>query len=259
MNTRMQRQQKPFIPLILALQYYDGDQEQAADLVELICDLEPEKRLDAEFVLASRRGCDEEMTQDMLKRLKRRFAAVHHVPGHGFAHGWPHGCNELWVETMMGVSMLKRAGKTTATGMFTFEADCVPVAKDWVGRLRSAWIAAQGEGFQCMGSLCENPVHINGNAVFEIGLTRQYPELINHSATSGWDVDHAKLLTEIGTGTDLIAQSYRAKILTPEMVAGAIEKGAVLLHGVKDPQLVRKAAEFLLFASNVRQPQGDPK
>ena len=231
---------------MLALQFWEGDQYQAEDLVRIICDLETEQRGDAEFALCPRRGSDMSLVADMERALKRKFNRVHILPGHGFATGWPHAPNELWAETMMAVSMLKRSGKTTCNAVLTFEPDCVPLAANWITALRTAWGEAVNDGARCMGSLCPKPVeHINGNLVIEIGLHNEFPELRGSSPTQGWDVEHARLLTSVGVETKLIGQRYQQPVITEAELKEDLEAGVALLHGVKDKNLMRVARKFL--------------
>lgn len=232
-QSRVRSQKKTEEKLLLALQCWRGDQETALELTRLICDMEPERRDDVEFMIAARKGCDWKGLREIEAVAREKFKVVHVFESWGYATGWPCGCNELWIETMQHANTLKVTEKSKATGILTFEADCIPLAPDWIDQLIAAW-NYRTYGKRVLGSLCKEPaLHINGNALFEVGLHRDHPKLLDQREDQGWDYTHRKLLVGLGENTPLIAQKYNAPTVTLKEIKAYQEDGAVLLHGVK--------------------------
>ena len=222
--------------LLLALQCWKGDQDQALELTKAICALDPEK-CQHEFMISARRGCNQEGIEQIAMWARTKFAKVHVFYASGYSNGWPQGCNELWRETMQHACILKNRKESEASCVLTFESDCLPLARDWIDRLSKAW-SQKARSTRVLGTFCRNPgqridLHINGNALFEIGLLLDYPVLIDQEPDAGWDYTHRKLLLRLGEHTELIAQKYQAPGLTLEEFEAYQSGGAVLLHGVK--------------------------
>lgn len=233
--------------MILALQCCPVDSAQAIELTRLICDIEPRQRAD-EFCIAARKDTSRDHIKAMFDLAQQKFAAVHVVEGQRAGVGWPEGPNDLWAETMMRVSLLAKNHRTQQKAVLTFEADCVPLRADWIDVLNEAWIAADRRGRDVVGHAHgEPPDHINGNAIFRIGLVKKYPTLNNAHRRKGWDHFHGELLLKLGEDTDLIFQVYNLRDYDREFIEGIRKNEVVpaLFHGAKGMAGIRAVRAML--------------
>lgn len=232
--------------LAICLQVCPADVWIAQRLTRLICSVEPELRHDIEFIVSPRRDTNKAAVAELAAQAATRFANVRVVRNKRMGVGWPNGCNDLWQETMMRVSLLYDTKAITATGCLTFESDCLPMRPDWLDVLAGAWEQAQKRELDCVGhahawpdsdnpELMGEPTHINGNAIFGSRIILKYPQLDGCAAETGWDVFHGKLLLERGADTPFIAQRYRMKTATREEVEAIRKDGVVpaMFHGIK--------------------------
>lgn len=241
--------------LILTLQTHPGDIAQARALLELITDIEPEKRSDVEFCIAYTRECNEAHIRAMVGIAQRKFATVFSIRSKRRGRGWPEGPNDLWQFTMDTLAIMATKGKIKADAALTFEPDCLPMRRSWINDIKEAWRDASARGKQVLGHL-HTGTHINGNAVFALGLVRLYPALLDGKATEGWDTQHAKIFLPHSEDSDLFFQIYRLKHF-PMRQAERIRKNGVipaLFHGVKTLEGIAVARELL----DMERPQGNP-
>ncbi len=222
--------------LAIALQTWEGDCEIALRLTRLITSIEPKRRDDIEFIVSARRGTPHTVVAAIMHEAAQKFSRGNIIEGQRFGDGWPQGCNALWCETMVRVHQLKKAGQIKATGVLTLEPDCLPLNSDWLSTLANWWRSCEIDGLDCTGTFVLDskgePNHINGNAIFRIGLQKDYPELNGADDLSGWDTQHRKLLMGLGTHTHLIAQRYAKSTITREEIDD-IRKQSAMLHGIK--------------------------
>lgn len=260
--------------LILALQFCPHDIREALGLLNLIVDIHHDNfsapasygsplRSDVDFALCARRGCKEEDIQALKVIAQSVFFNVLVIEGKRFGEGWPLGCNDLWSESMMRLSLAKKNGKTDAEAVLTFEPDCVPLRYDWIDALKTAWAKASAEGFLCMGHvdyLKDSSPHINGNAIFNIDITKTHPALNSAPADQGWDAAHRVLLMSVGRDDDSINQVYGQGAPDYMTFASIRKNGTVpaLHHGIKQSkgvEMARKMIEDGLFG---RKPEAGP-
>lgn len=231
--------------LILALQVSPVDVFDGLNLIRLIADIQGEQRDDVEFAIVYRRDVNKYTLQEIAETAERAFKCVHRIKSKGFATGWPHGCNEMWVNGMTDfyrMSMNEKPPMTLAPAVLTFEADCVPLRPDWIDLLRGEWERCQKAKKHVIGHVHTfehqtAPNHINGNAIFDIqifghGKGRGLQEF---SATQGWDAFNGALLLELGMDTPYIAQKYRIKEINRFEIDAIRKQGHVpaLFHGLK--------------------------
>lgn len=223
------------IPVVFCLQVCPYDAQSAIELCALIADLQGKKRNDLEFWVVHRRDTPRGYIEWMNESLHRAFERPYFFSAPNFADGFPMGCNLLWNSTMLLAGTARTNGLTHATGILTFEPDCVPLSSDWMDALADEWQAAHAE---VVGNLVGEGEgqHINGNAMFRIDLLQRYPELGAFGWNQAWDTYHAELLTRIGKNTDLIAQDYQIANISEEELFKPRKGGVVpaLFHGVKD-------------------------
>lgn len=222
--------------LILCIQYCPLDEAEAHHLCKLIVDLEPEKRSDVEFAVSIRRDSDVSKAQELVKLLETKFQKVHFHRCTRSGKGWPHGCNDLWFDTMAWGYELLKFKRTRATGIFTFEADNVPLKKDWIDILVKEW-KERGDGIHVVGNRSDDPApHINGNGIFALDLYERYPaKMQGCSGTQGWDMYIASTFLPISKDTNELFQVYKMKNITRESL-DAIKKNGntpAFFHGTK--------------------------
>lgn len=231
--------------LAIALQVCPLDVWTAQRLARLICSIQ-EKRNDIEFIVSARRGTNPDAVKQLAAIAKEGFTNVHVVNGKRFGTGWPNGCNDLWAETIIRTTQLAEAGKIRATGVLTFESDCIPLRPDWLDIIAAAWKEAERKNLYCVGHAhrgvasidgepTPEPTHINGNAVFSVGIIKRFPQLMGSDARAGWDAYHGKLLLNIGEDTNTIFQRYRIKQIEREEVEAIRKNGEIpgMFHGIK--------------------------
>lgn len=225
----------PSTGLMLALQCHPASAEHARDLVALICDIEPAKRTDAEFLIACRRDTDKDLVKQIAEIAAAKFGKVHVMRGNRMGTGWPAGPNDLWQELTMRVSILKKEGKTQCDAMLTFEPDCIPLRADWIAVLKAAWAQADATDRDCCGHVETDPDHINGNGIFRIGIAKAHPELYGTPAHTGWDTWHARTLLLLGEDTPAITQRYQWQGYGRADIEAVRKQGKIpaLLHGTK--------------------------
>lgn len=232
--------------LILCLQCSPIDAFQALGLAKLIADIEPHHRTDVEFAVSHRRDTNPDTVNEIRVALATKFN-VHVIKGKRYGTGFPVGCNDLWQETMLRLSILVRDGKTKMTGALTFEADCIPLRPDWINVLKSEWDRCLAAGKHCVGHMHGDPAdHINGNAIFNIRMTKIFPEMAG-AGDAGWDWWHRQLLMRVGMDTDAIFQIYRMQDVTTDKIRMIRKNGQIpaLFHGTKGTSGIAAVREMI--------------
>lgn len=238
--------------LMLMLQVCPLDVYKGQELTRLICDIEPTKRSDVEFGIAWRRDTNAFAVRELATIAKSKFAVVHAFPGKRRSTGHPLGCNDLWQESMDNVLRMTRSGSTKASGVLTFEADCIPLRPDWINVIKSEWIDAFMAGKLVMGHAHSKPsdtppTHINGNAVFASNILEKHSTLGDSNGRNGWDTHSGKLLLNIGQDTFAIAQKYRIEKITRPEIEAIRKHGFIpaLFHGIKTPDSIKIVREMI--------------
>lgn len=238
--------------IILALQFQPGDLVAAQDLLQLLCDLEPEPAVDQQLWLMHRKDCPLGTVLAMrdLARLKFPKAEMHRARNHGT--GWPYGANMLWLSTMVEAQRQAMDGKVKETGVFTFEPDCCPLRQDWRQCIADEWDSAKALfNAKVMGSRVDSngrDDHINGNAVFDCRIMEEFPVLQGQPQNVAWDYHHRQLFVSIAYDTPVIIQRYSWPTMTIDQLANMTDEmpDAALLHGVKDSSARRNMRRLLL-------------
>jgi hypothetical protein len=119
------------------------------------------------------------------------------------------------------------------------EPDCVPVAADWLDRIRQQY-AACGKDF--LGAMVEHivinngqrvPRHMTGNAVYPHKAYEKAPKIME-AVTTGWDVQAADQILPKAHITGLIQHEFRhAQFTTREELEKTLKPGVVLFHADK--------------------------
>lgn len=243
--------------LLIALQCHPDDCGQALALTQLICDIEPEKRKDVEFMISARMDTSAMTVQWIEDAARQKFETVHVLWGKRHEVGWPDGPNAQWAETMMRASIMRKSGKTKATGILTMEPDCVPMRKDWIEVVKMEWQRCQDIGMKAIGHFHPSPTsgnhpdrpakHLNGNAIFKIGLLREFPALNGCPSTSGWDVFHSKTIIGFALDSDYFFQIYQLRHINASRLQSLRKNGQIpaLFHGIKGEAGIQAMREIL--------------
>lgn len=217
--------------LVLALQYWEGDKDNAMQLARFIADLEPGYREDVEFCFIKR--FDATFDAETMGYVSNKFLVrVIDTDKHSNP-GYPQSANFMSYSTMQAAKFW-----TDVKAVLLFEYDCIPVQKNWINQLLVEWDRAAGQGALVLGSWrpANNPLgHINGNMLFSPRLT-QYVDLGDGPPKMAWDIYYPKVFKPVWMRSGLISNRHReenlsdARIQTPECGT----KPPVLCHGAKD-------------------------
>lgn len=237
--------------LLIALQFWKGDCNQAFRLADLLTDLETEHSNQADFLLVSRFDCPHNL--DLIKRISRKFN-VHHFVSRRRGTGWPVGCNELWLATMEWVTCMRAGGKIPRyKAVFTFEADNAPLMRGWINHFSHHWdleYARKQGKLSLMGFLHPMGPHINGNCLVSLdpAITTPLLKAANRCpAYQGWDYYIAGEARRLGWAKmPGLLSVWNTKTVNPEDGEHWIKEGFMWVHGVKDDSLMNFARKKLL-------------
>lgn len=250
----MNKPQPPSNKILLALQFWDGDRSQAFRLAKLLSDMEPEHCKLADFLLVARFDCKH--SDQVIKDVSRKFNTFSYI-SKGRGTGWPAGCNDLFFGTMGWFYHKKLAGQIpNYKAIFTFEADGVPMQKDWVKKLSESWDTVNQKSPVCMaGAWLDNGPdgigtgHINGNAIMSGDFTF-LKWLITHASNInvrvGWDWILAPQFKARGWADIPQIRSVWRTELTEEMFLGGMREGRIWHHGVKDDAGIQFCRKYLI-------------
>lgn len=235
--------------MIIALQYWAGDEAQALRLARLLADLEPEFREDVILFLARRSDCavSHEATRTVAYCSKafetRLLTNSRHEVGH------PDGCFGLWAGTAIGLYQLLLNGIipwTTCRDAFFCEADGAPVRTDWLDRLIEAHETTKLKGYRITGAKMDWPyAHVNGNMVMDLQLTADYPSLMECPPGVAWDLHHGPILMREARDGHAILNVCGSRNWAPEVLR-CIGTQTAWLHGCKDESVFN-------YARNLRE------
>jgi hypothetical protein len=239
--------------LIIALQYWKGDQEQALRLARRLADIEDAPRTDVqiEFVL---RFDAPEVDKDTLAYVGKKFPVSmyrckrreqHHPGGpNGMVHDL---FGEYWRRCLRVPGF-----KDNVDGIFLYEADNVPLHKKWLDQLLMHWKHARAEDKWIMGCWQDagSPVgHINGNMFFVPDLFNRIRGLEGCPTQYAWDLFHAEKFQPHWYKCDRMANLYRAtNVPRSWLYARNGTAKFANVHGVKDDSAWNQALQ--LFQEN---------
>jgi len=233
--------------ILLALQFWQGDNDAAIRLAHFLASLEEQHSEIADFLLVQR--FDTEATgedQKVLTALSRKFN-LYTYRSRRKGTGWPNGCNDLWRATMEWTCTMIEARRVPKyKAIFTFEADGGPICRNWVERLSQAWDEANKNGPVVQaGPMVEGPginLHINGNCllscdpVFLNWITRRIGEI---PVWGGWDYLFAGEFKKRGWANVPGMRSYYASPhFSFEQYRKMREENLIWVHGDKSGDLI---------------------
>lgn len=234
-----ERSPQPPGRLVLALQFWRGDRDLAMENARRIADNEPAFRDDVEFLFVARFDCPHD--QVTVQHVAKKFRTSTHTTSRR-GTGWPAGCNDVWGDLCQyAMGRVYQGHWADVKAMLTFEADCVPVQRDWVDQISAEWDRAAAQGKFIVGAFMPPPRngpigHINGNAMFAPDIARRVPSVFGCSPLVGWDAAHAALFEPHWFPSPLFTNYYRGANVTEKDICRPSPDGRapVLVHGVKD-------------------------
>lgn len=227
--------------IALCLQCCPYDQDQALELAQLICDIEPSLRKDGEFFLVYRKDTSPGIAKAFQSIVPTKFARAAARMARNHDTGWPGGSNMLAASAFIEMSLLSREGLCKSDGFLLFEPDCIPMLPDWIDQLSNEWDRAKTEGKEAFGHWHQqgdaDTLHMNGNAVFRTDYFDRYPTMIVGPATQGWDYFYRERIIQMSRDSDLIFQHYNRHGLTLDDWNSIQKNGKrpALFHGIKTP------------------------
>jgi hypothetical protein len=239
---------------MLGLQLCPFDADQALALARLIADLEPSKRVEVDVIVSARKDTPEPIVSAIAATLRPKFGRVFRARAQSATGAaideHPDSCFGVWSDTLYCAWGQSKLHKTKATGILTFEPDCIPVKRDWIDQLSAEWDRALAEGKQVVGHLHQwrDSFHINGNAIFHVRMLEFYPALRSTKAGMPWDIYHQELIVPLANDSTQILQYYRMKEFTQEHWEGLEKRGVrpAFFHGIKTLDGIRIARQMLL-------------
>ena len=227
--------------LMIALQYCPIDRDQALDLIDLIIKLEDTPREDIIFAI-SYRNDTKIPPEGLLSELRKKFQNVVLWKGFRDSRGHPAGCNALWIDTM--THACEEGERRNISGVFTMEADDIPIRKDWITRLQIEWHYGRiMESRRVIGHLMPKvnncPEHINGNALFDSQILRYFQPLSQCPPVHAWDVYGARYFRPVWKDSKYIINLYRHREVSIEKILELQRDDVSIIHGIKDDSLVK--------------------
>lgn len=239
----------PFPPsgLVIALQYWQGDEAAAMRLARLLADIEPRRRHD-DVMLAFCRRFDTPLTplaHETILYCGLKFG-VCQVKSEREGVGHPDGSFGLWAGTLDKLADGWISGYINAHSVFMVEADGCPVARDWIDRLKREHELTIAMGKRITGAVMEHAVpHVNGGLMMHLSAWLDRPSLHRTPPRQAFDMFHAAVMMAEARATGLILNPYGSKGWTPG-VLDEIGHNVCWLNNVKDDSVVSWAERTLV-------------
>ncbi len=232
--------------IVLCIQYWAGDREQAMRNIRRIVDNELTFRNDFEICFVARFDCPHD--ESTIEYARRKFK-VSTYTGFRRGTGWPYGCNDLVYDLFQeGYRRVKSGEWAQVRALFLMEADCVPVNVDWLNRLTQEWSATEREGKWLTGWYWEHPQphgHINGNLLIHPNIFHYLPAVVGGPANIAWDAYLAPIFKPHWRPASFLENLYKQVNIPRETLQRIADSGVVLIHGVKDACVEEFAATIL--------------
>ena len=241
--------------MILALQYYEGDQERAMSLARLLADIEPSYRDDVVLALVCQPGTrSSDLVRATMERCSRKFPIQHVVSRRG-AEGWADGSGQLWAGTMEHFHGARGRAQLSFGTIFTFDGnDGVPLHNNWIDLLKEEHGNTLRMGKFVSGELIldiPSHPHINGNMIVELSMLDSHPELLDIplgatlEGLDTWDMRNAPIFLPCASASTIVYSRWNRTGVSKEIM-GQAALNSVWFHGFKDDCLCDMARERLL-------------
>jgi len=231
--------------IIVAVQYWAGDEACALRLARLLADIETKPREDVTIMLARR--FDTPLSDDARRtaeHLQRRFSTMAcRSEREGVGH--PAGCNALMGGVMDHLGRMWTAGNLLRSSVFLVEADGCPLRRDWLDTLTAEHTRTLEAGLAVTGAYMAFLPHINGTMLIHVPWWIDHPSLHSTPPDQGWDIYHRETFLRSAYRTKLIlnihgSAGWRSGQLSP------LGKEHAWLTSVKDPSVIDWAERSLV-------------
>lgn len=194
--------------LILNVQHWEGDKEQAMALLRLMADLEPVKREDVYLLITCR--FDGTFDEETVQYASQKFNITKFKTTRK-ATGWPNGPNQMAGESyLFCVDSFRKGRFPGATAVMFIEADCVPLRKNWISELYNEY---KGSGKEISGCWLKKQdagiEHVNGNCLISINFWRRCKEIFWPDVKGGWDATLRYHMLPVAHPSKLIWSDYQ--------------------------------------------------
>jgi hypothetical protein len=189
------------MPLVVAIQFWDGDKGHALKLARFLADIEPVFRGDTIIALAARYDCElDAEIQDAYDHVSRKFP-VTFLRSNRQATGHPDGCFGLWAGTAELMYSRWLSG-WPVSNVFFVEAEGVPARYDWIDCLKRAHTANLLTGKRITGARMDGALyepHVNGSTLMHMSAWGDHPSWRSCPKGQAWDCFHGQsMLGELG-------------------------------------------------------------
>lgn len=194
--------------LILNVQHWEGDKEQAMALLRLMADLEPVKREDVYLLVTCR--FDGTFDEKSIEYASQKFNITKFKTTRK-ATGWPNGPNQMAGESYLFCVDSSRKGRfPEATAVMFIEADCVPLRKTWISELYNEYKASGKEISGCWLKKHDAGIeHINGNCIISLKFWRRCKGIFWPDTKGGWDATLRHHMLPVSHPSKLIWSDYQ--------------------------------------------------
>lgn len=249
----MQENYVPYPPLglVIALQYWEGDEARAMRVARLLADIEPRRRHGIALAFCRRFDMPEtDLLAQTMEHCAPKFA-VTAIRSTRPGAGHPAGCNELWSGSMEALTELWAAGHMNAASVFFIEADGAPLTREWLGRLQREHQMALASGKRITGALMASGgerariPHVNGTLIAHLSIWPDRPSLHRTPADQAWDVFHSAVLSSEARPTTQIKNVYGARRWSAAALK-AMAKETAWLSSTKDDSALEWAERTLV-------------
>lgn len=231
--------------VVIALQYWHGDEAAAMRLARLMADVEPIRRQNVTLAFCRRQDC--EPSDDLartVEHVRPKFnTMVFRSPRPGVGH--PAGPNALWSGTFATLAGKWAAGELQSHSAFFCEADGCPLRVDWLDLVLAEHEAAIRAGKRVTGAEMMDVHHVNGSLVAHLSLWHDRPSIQSTPANWAWDLFHAAVLTAEARPTTWIKNLYGAGRWSPESL-GVLARSTAWLSSSKDDSALGWAEQTLV-------------
>jgi len=232
--------------ILLVLPFWNGDRTQMMLLARLIADLETSHSEIADVLFVARFDTQHDLAT--VEHVSRKFNVLTHTSLHREV-GWPHGCNGL-TTGVLDFLVSPRNRVLHYKAVLICEADCIPLARDWISRLCQQRDSVSG--VKIAGALISagGREHINGGCCFLSGdsdFLLWLHKCIQRGPSAGWDWALAgELQTKGWANIPTIWSHWRSGSKNIEAVRALMAAGVLLFHGVNDASGAESVRAVLL-------------
>lgn len=247
--------------VVLAIQYWQGDEAAACRLARLLADIEPRRREDVTLAFCRRFDMPTESALLWATRMHCGFKfGTTALRSRREGAGHPHGPNELAAGTIEQFADAWRAGNISSHSVFLIEADHVPLRADWLDVLLAEHAQTLAAGKRVTGCMTRLPVpHVNGGMLQHLSLWHDRPSLHRTPPNGAWDLHHAQVLNAEARPTTTIRNYYGSADWTPRALAAVARETAWLLS-TKDTSAIEWSERTLVHrepGALATGPEGD--